>query len=398
MSVTNAQLDQLCINTLRCLSIDGVQKANAGHPGAPMGQAPMAYVLWDRHLRHSPANPKWVDRDRFILSCGHGCMLLYSLLHVTGYDLPLEELKNFRQLGSKCPGHSEYAHTPGVETTTGPLGQGFSNGVGMAIAQKYLAAYFNRPGYDIVDYRIYGLVSDGDLMEGVASEAASLAGHLRLDNIVYLYDDNHISIEGHTSVAFTEERVKRFEAYGWHVQSVADGNDIEAIHKAIEIAKTVKDKPHLIAIRTIIGYGSPHKADTGEVHGAPLGKDEVKLTKKAYGWDPEKDFYIPDGALAQFRKQAVRGKEQEAEWGRKFAAYEKAHPDLARQFRDWQARKLPEGWASGLPNFAGEKALSTRVAQAKILNAIGPKLPMLLGGSAAVVENRRQLSWWVSSA
>jgi len=380
--VANANLDQLCVNTLRCLSIDSVQKANAGHPGAPMGQAPMAYVLWDRHLRHNPANPKWVDRDRFILSCGHGCALLYSLLHLTGYELPLEELKNFRQLGSRCPGHSEYAHTPGVETTTGPLGQGLSNGVGMAMAQKYLAAYFNRPGHEIVDYRVYGIVSDGDLMEGVASEASSLAGHLRLDNIIYLYDDNHISIEGHTSVAFTENRVKRFEAYGWHVQSVADGNDLEAIHKAIEIAKTVKDKPHLIAIRTIIGFGSPHKADTGEVHGSPLGKDEVKLTKKAYGWDPEKEFYIPEEALAQMRRQAARGREQEAEWGRRFTAYKQALPDLARQFEDWQAKKLPEGWAAALPNFAGEKALSTRVAQAKILNAIGPKLPMLIGGSA----------------
>ena len=380
--MANANLDQLCITTIRCLSIDGVQKANAGHPGAPMGQAPMAYVLWDRHLRHNPANPAWLNRDRFILSPGHGCMLLYSLLHLTGYDLPLDAVKSFRQMGSKCPGHSEYGHTPGVETTTGPLGQGTSNGVGMAIAQKYLASYFNRPGHEILDYRIFGIVSDGDLMEGVASEACSLAGHLRLDNIIYLYDDNHVSIEGHTSVAFTEDRARRFEAYGWHVQTVSDGNDIEAIHKAIEAAKTVKDKPHIICIRTIIGYGSPNKCDTGEVHGSPLGKDEVKLTKKAYGWDPEKEFFVPEDALAQFRKQAARGKEQEADWHRKFVAYEKAFPDLAKQFKDWQAKKLPEGWTAALPNFAGEKALSTRSAQAKILNAIGPKLPMLIGGSA----------------
>jgi transketolase len=382
VQATSTAIDQLCITTLRCLSIDAVQAANAGHPGAPMGQAPMAYVLWDRHLRHNPANPNWANRDRFILSPGHGCALLYSLLHLTGYDLPLEEVKRFRQMGSKCPGHSEYGHTAGVETTTGPLGQGLSNGVGMAMAQKYLAAYFNRPGHEIVDYTIFGIVSDGDLMEGVASEAASLAGHLRLDNIIYLYDDNHISIEGHTSVAFTEDRAKRFEAYGWHVQTVADGNDTEAIHKAIEIAKAVKNKPHIINIRTTIGYGSPNKADTGEVHGSPLGKDEVKLTKKFYGWDPDKDFCIPDEALEQMREQREHGQQAEAGWNEQFAAYEKAHPELAKQFRDWQAGKLPEGWKAALPTFAGEKAMSTRGAQAKVLNAIAPKLPMLLGGSA----------------
>ena len=377
-----ADLDLLCINTIRCLSIDAVQKANSGHPGAPMGQAPMAYVLWKNHLRHNPANPAWVGRDRFILSPGHGCMLLYSLLHLTGYDLPLSELKSFRQLGSKCPGHSEFGHTPGVETTTGPLGQGFSNGVGMGIAQKYLSAYFNRPGHEVADYKIYAIASDGDLMEGVASEAASLAGHLRLDNLIYLYDDNHISIEGHTSVAFSEDRAARFEAYGWHVQKVTDGNDIAAIDVAIETAKSVKDKPHIIMIKTIIGYGSPNKKDTGEAHGSPLGPDEVKLTKKAYGWDPNKDFYIPDEASAKFREQLTRGKEQEAAWNQKFAAYEKAQPDLAKQFKDWQGKKLPAGWDEGMPNFAGEKALSTRVAQAKVLAAIGPKLPMLMGGSA----------------
>jgi len=380
---TNNDLDQLCINTIRCLAIDAVQKANSGHPGAPMGQAPMGYVLWDRHLRHNPADPQWVNRDRFILSPGHGCMLLYSLLHLTGYDLPLNELKNFRQFGSKCPGHSEYGHSPGVETTTGPLGQGFANGVGMAMAQKYLAAYFNRPGHDIVDYTIYAIVSDGDLMEGVDSEAASLAGHLKLDNLIYLYDDNHITIEGHTTVAFTEDRAKRFESYGWHVQTIdGDGNDIEAISKAIEIAKGVKDKPHIINVRTIIGFGSPNKKDTHEVHGSPLGADEVKLTKKSYGWDPEKDFFVPDQALAKFRTQLTRGKEQEQQWQKKFSEYAKAHPDLAKQFSDWQAKKLPEGWSDALPNFVGEKSMSTRVAQAKVLNAIGPKLPMLLGGSA----------------
>lgn len=347
-----------------------------------MGQAPMAYVLWQRHLRHNPTNPEWMNRDRFILSPGHGCMLLYSLLHLTGYDVALSDLKQFRQMGSKCPGHSEFHHTPGVETTTGPLGQGISNGVGMAMAQKYLAAYFNRPGHEIIDYKILGIVSDGDLMEGVASEACSMAGHLRLDNIIYLYDDNHISIEGHTTVSFTEDRAKRFEAYGWHVQIVDDGNDVEAIHKAIEVAKTVKDKPHIINIRTIIGYGSPNKKDTHEIHGAALGVDEVKLTKKAYGWDPNKDFYVPDDALAQFRSQSTRGQQQETAWAKKFAEYEKAHPDLAQQFKDWQAKKLPNGWADALPSFAGEKSMATRTAQAKILNAIAPKLPMLIGGSA----------------
>ncbi|HEY3322418.1 MAG TPA: transketolase [Planctomycetota bacterium] len=380
--MTNAELELLCINTIRCLCIDAVQKANSGHPGAPMGQAPMAHVLWDRHLRHSPANPAWINRDRFILSPGHACTILYSLLHLSGYDLALEDVKNFRQLGSKCPGHSEVGHTAGVEMTTGPLGQGFSSGVGMAIAQKYLAAYFNRPGHEIIDYRILAIVSDGDLMEGVASEAASIAGHLRLDNLIYLYDDNHISIEGHTSVAFTEDRAKRFEAYGWHVQSVADGNDVEAIHKAIVVAKGVKDKPHIICVRTTIGFGSPNKKDTGEVHGSPLGPDEVKLTKKAYGWDPEKQFFIPAEALQQFRTQKSCGQKLEVQWNEKFAAYAKAHPELAKQFQDWQAKKLPDGWTDALPNFAGEKAVSTRVAQAKVLNAIGAKLPMLMGGSA----------------
>jgi len=380
--VPDPALDQLCVNTIRCLSIDGVQKANAGHPGMPMGAAPMAYVLWHRHLKHNPANPKWANRDRFILSPGHGCMLLYSLLHLTGYDLALDELKNFRQWGSKCPGHSEYGHTAGVETTTGPLGQGLSTGVGMAIAQKYLAGHFNRPGHEIVDYRIYGLVSDGDLMEGVASEAASLAGHLKLDNIIYLYDDNHVSIEGHTTLAFTEDRRKRFDAYGWHTQVVEDGNDLAAIHRALLKTQKVKDKPHLILVRTTIGFGSPNKADTAEVHGAPLGPDEVKLTKKAYGWDPEKEFFVPDEALKEFRKALRRGKNAEKDWAARFAAYKQAFPQLAQEFEDWQAKKLPAGWSDGLPNFAGEKDLPTRAASGKVLAVLGPKLPMLIGGSA----------------
>ncbi|MCZ7647933.1 MAG: transketolase [Planctomycetota bacterium] len=382
MPATGADLDLLCINTIRCLAMDAVQKANSGHPGMPMGCAPMAYVLWKNHLKHNPANPEWADRDRFILSPGHGCMLLYALLHLHGYDLALEDLKQFRQWGSKTPGHSEYGHTAGVETTTGPLGQGLANGVGMAIARKYLAAYFNKPGHEIVDYWITGIVSDGDLMEGVTAEASSMAGHLKLDNIVYLYDDNHISIEGHTTVAFTEDRMKRYEAYGWHTQIVADGNDLDAIEAAIAKAKTVKDKPHIIAVRTVIGYGSPNKADSHDAHGAPLGPDEVKLTKQAYGWDPEQSFHVPEEALAEFRKSVAKGKQAEAAWKTKFEAYRKAHPELAREFEDWQAGKLPAGWDAGLPTYPPGKDVPTRKAQGDTLAAVGPKLPMLLGGSA----------------
>ncbi|MDI6783693.1 MAG: transketolase, partial [bacterium] len=287
-------LDQLCINTIRCLAIDAVQKANSGHPGMPLGAAPMAYTLWSRFLKYNPKNPQWQNRDRFILSAGHGSMLLYSLLHLTGYDLSLDELKNFRQLGSKTPGHPEYDLNYGVETTTGPLGQGFANGVGMAIAQKYLAARYNRPGFELVDYYIYAIVSDGDLMEGISSETGSLAGHLQLGNLIYLYDDNHISIEGKTEITFTEDTAKRFESFGWHVQVIPDGNDISAIAQAIKTAQEVKDKPSIIKIRTYIGFGSPNKQDTPEVHGSPLGAEEVKLTKTNLCWDKGKHFCIPD--------------------------------------------------------------------------------------------------------
>jgi transketolase len=380
--VPSPGLDQLCITALRCLAVDAVQKANAGHPGMPMGAAPMGYVIWQRHLRHNPADPQWVNRDRFVLSPGHGCMLLYSLLHLTGYDLSLEDLKNFRQFGSRCPGHSEYGHTPGVETTTGPLGQGFSSGVGMAIARKYLAAYFNRPGHEIVDYTIYGIVSDGDLMEGVAGEAASLAGHLKLDDIIYLYDDNRVTIEGHTSLAFTEDRRRRFEAYGWHVQTLPDGNDVKAIHRAILKARRVRGRPHLIAVRTIIGYGSPNKADTADVHGAPLGPDEVKLTKTAYGWDPAREFFVPPEVHKEFRMALRRGRRARADWEARFARYREAFPELAQQFEDWRQKKLPAGWDEGLPDFAGEKEVPTRAASGKVLGLIGPRLPMLIGGSA----------------
>ncbi len=375
------ELDQLCINTLRTLAMDGVQKANSGHPGMPMGAAAMAYVLWTRFLRHNPANPTWPDRDRFVLSAGHGSMLLYGLLHLTGYDLPLEELQSFRQWGSRTPGHPEYGLAPGVETTTGPLGQGFTNGVGMAIAEAYLAAHFNRPGHKIVDHYIYAIVSDGDLMEGVASEAASLAGHLRLGKLIYLYDDNRISIEGSTDLTFTEDRGRRFEAYGWHVQHV-DGYDLEGIAAAICAARA-DPRPSLILARTHIGYGSPHKQDTAEAHGAPLGEEEVRLTKENLGWPTEPSFLIPDQALAHFRQAVERGRNWEAEWQARFQAYAAEYPKLAEEWRLVMSGELPAGWDAGLPTFRPEDGpLATRVASGKVLNAIAPYLPTLIGGSA----------------
>ena len=309
------QLDELCINTIRCLSMDAVQKANSGHPGLPMGAAAMAYVLWTRFLKHNPTNSKWPNRDRFVLSAGHGCMLLYSLLHLTGYDLSLDEIKQFRQWGSRTPGHPEYGLTPGVETSTGPLGQGVGNAVGMAIAEKYLAAFFNRPGHEIVDYKICGICSDGDLMEGVASEAASIAGFLGLDNLIFLYDNNHITIEGSTDLAFSQEDVgKRFEAYGWFVQNLPDGNDLDAVDSALRAAEAEKHRPSLIVARTHIAYGSPNKHDTAGAHGEPLGEEEVKLTKENLGWPLDPKFYVPEEALAHFRKAIERGEKAEADW------------------------------------------------------------------------------------
>jgi transketolase len=378
--VATSNLDLLCVNTIRTLAIDGVQKAKSGHPGMPMGMAPVAYILWTKHLSHSPSNPHWHNRDRFILSGGHGSMLLYSLLHLTGYNLPLEELTKFRQLGSLTPGHPEYRHTDGVEITTGPLGQGFTNGVGMAIAQKYLAARYNKPGYKVVDYKIYATLGDGDLMEGITHEAASLAGHLKLNNLIYFYDDNHISIDGPTEIAFTEDRGKRFEAYGWFVQKVKDGNDLKAIDAAIQKAKKEKDRPSIIMVRTHIGYGSPNKVDTSEVHGSPLGDEEVKLTKKAYGWDPEKQFYVPEKALKQFRKCVDAGKKSEAKWNVKFTEYKKKFPELATELENIRAGKLGEEWKKALPVFA--ESMATREASGKTLNAIAPFLPSMIGGSA----------------
>ncbi|MEK9136677.1 MAG: transketolase, partial [Bacteroidota bacterium] len=362
------------------------QKAKSGHPGMPMGMAAPAYALWTRHLKHNPRNPKWVNRDRFVLSAGHGCMLLYSLLHLTGYDLSLDEIKNFRQWGSKTPGHPEYGHTPGVEVTTGPLGQGISNAVGMAIAEKYLEAYFNRDGR-IIDYRIYVIAGDGCLQEGVSSETCSLAGHLRLNNLIVIYDDNHITIDGHTDLSFGEDVAKRYEAYGWFVQTVGgDGNDLPAFERALEAAKHEKERPSLIKLRTHIGFGSPNKQDSHDAHGSPLGDEEVALTKKRYGWDPEKKFFIPDEALKVFRKEVEKGAQREAEWDALFEKYATAYPELAKKFKRAAERKLPENWeqvwAESVPKFDPATPLATREAQGKVLDAIMPKLPLVLGGSA----------------
>ena len=383
-------VDTLCINTLRMLSVDAVQKANSGHAGMPMGAAAMAYVLWTRFLKHNPTNPGWPDRDRLVLSAGHGSALLYSLLHLTGYDLALEALKNFRQWGSQTPGHPEFLHTPGVETTTGPLGQGFANAVGLAIAERFLAAHFNRPGHEIVSHHTYTIVSDGDLMEGVAHEAASLAGHLGLGKLIYLYDDNHISIEGNTDIAFTEDRAARFEAYGWHVQKVKDGNDMAAIAKAILAAQKEDLRPSLIAVRTHIGYGSPNKQDSASAHGEPLGPEEIKLTKENLGWPLEPEFHIPEEALNRFRKAIERGKQREGEWQERFSTYTKAYPDLAKEWSQWLRTDLPDGWDQDLPDFpADKKGMATRVASGKALNAIAPKLPNLIGGSADLAPSNK---------
>jgi transketolase len=381
--MTNKDLDQLCVNTIRLLAVDGVQKANSGHPGLPMGTAAMAYTLWTRHLVHNPRNPKWPNRDRFILSAGHGSMLLYSLLHLTGYDLPLDQLKQFRQWGSITPGHPEYGLTPGVEVTTGPLGQGFANGVGMAIAQRALVEQYNTAEHTIVDNTIYAIVSDGDLMEGVSSEAASYAGTQRLGSLVYLYDDNDISIEGSTDITFRENVAARFEAYGWQVIGPIDGNDIEEIDLAIKEARADKDRPSLIICHTVIGYGSPNKAGTSGVHGSPLGPDEVKATKENLGWPLEPDFYIPDEALAHFREAVEKGAAAEAGWKALFAAYRAANPDLAADFERVQAGILPDGWDAAVPVFTPEDgAIATRSSSGKVLNAIYENLPELIGGSA----------------
>lgn len=388
MDHTNS-LQERAINALRFLSADGVQAANSGHPGLPMGAAAIAFTVWTRHLKHNPKNPEWINRDRFILSGGHGSMLLYSLLHLTGYDLSMQELKDFRQWGSKTPGHPEYGHTPGVETTTGPLGQGFSNGVGMAIAAEFLANRFNRTGYNLIDHTIYAIVTDGDLMEGVASEAASLAGHLQLGKLIYLYDDNHITIDGGTEITFSENRAKRFESYGWHVQSVRDGNDVEAIHQAILEAKQ-DPRPSLIAVRTQIGFGLPNRAGTPQAHGEPPGVDELKGAKNALGWPLEPDFYIPEDVLEFYRQAVGTGAVEEDQWQREFQGYSASHPDDAAELKRIIEGRLPLDWDTSIPQFPEDpKGLATRAASGKVLNAIAAKLPDLIGGSADLTPSTK---------
>jgi transketolase len=381
MSASN-DLQTQAINTIRFLSADGVQAANSGHPGLPMGTAAMAYTIWTRHLRHNPSNPSWANRDRFVLSGGHGSMLLYSLLHLTGYDLPLDELKQFRQWQSLTPGHPEAGITPGVETTTGPLGQGFANGVGFAIAEAHLSELFNQPEFNLIDHYTYAIVTDGDLMEGVSAEAASLAGHLRLGKLIYLYDDNRISIDGSTDLSFTEDRGARFEAYGWHVQYVEDGNDVEEIDRAIFAAKA-DPRPSLIVCRTIIGYGLPTRQGTSKAHGEPPGDQELDAAKENMGWPLEPRFYVPEDALAHFREAVTRGDQLEKEWQDCFAAYRKAYPKEAAELERRLAGILPEDWDKDLPEFpADAKGLATRAASGKVINALAPNLPELVGGSA----------------
>jgi transketolase len=378
---TSKELDQVCINTIRTLSLDAVQKAESGHPGLPLGCAPLAYVLWTRFLRHNPKNPKWANRDRFLLSAGHGSMLIYSLLHLTGYDLPLEQLKNFRQWESKTPGHPENVLTQGVEITTGPLGQGFANGVGMAMGAAHLAKRFNTPDFSLLDHFVYAIVSDGDLMEGVASEAASLAGHLKLGRLIYLYDDNHVTIEGFTDLAFTENVPQRFEAYGWHTTTVEDGNDLGAIESAIREAQSVTDRPSLISVKTTIGFGMP-TAGTRKAHSDAPGEEAVRETKRHLGWPEEKSFYIPDEALVHFRKAIVQGEHAEADWNTIVEKYEEQDKELAVAWRSTMSGELPEGWEDHLPTFADAKPMATRVASGEVINALAPHMPMLLGGSA----------------
>ena len=382
-----AALDLLCINTIRTLSMDAVEKAQSGHPGTPMALAPLAHLLFTRVMAHNPRDPRWPDRDRFVLSCGHASMLLYSSLFLAGYDLSLEDLKSFRQWGSKTPGHPEYGHTAGVETTTGPLGQGFANGVGMAIAEAHLAARFNQPGHEIINHWTWAICSDGDLMEGISHEAASLAGHLRLGKLIYFYDDNHITIEGSTDLAFTEDEAKRFEAYHWHVQRIDDVNDLEVLEHAIAAAKA-DPRPSMIICRTHIGYGAPHKQDSEKAHGSPLGKDEIAGAKKFYGWPEDSSFLVPPEALAHARTAVARGTAAQHAWEMRFASYTAAHPALASELSAALKGELPAGWESALPQFTTQDgAMATRAASGKVLNALAPVVKTLIGGSADLAES-----------
>ena len=386
----NQELENLCINTIRILSADAVQNANAGHPGMPMGAAAMAYTLWTGFLKHNPQNPQWVDRDRFVLSGGHGSMLLYSLLYLTGYDLPLEEIKHFRKWGSKAPGHPERGQTPGVEVTTGPLGQGFGNGVGLALAEAWLAERYNRSGHTIVDHYTYGICGDGDLMEGISQEAASLAGHLRLGKLIYLYDQNHISLAGATEIDFTEDVAKRFEASGWHTRVVRDGNDTEDVASAIREAQAESQRPSLILARTHIGYGSPHKQDNFTAHGDPLGEEELQATKKALGWPTADKFYLPEQSVEFFRRAISRGAQQEEEWRKRFDAYQQKFPKEAAEFESIMKGDLPEAWDVDLPRWKStDKPMATRAAGGEALNALAKHIPNLVGGSADLNPSTR---------
>ena len=391
--MTDLELDELCINTMRFLAVDAVEKANCGHPGTPMGAAPMTYLLWDRLLKHNPSDPKWPDRDRFILSPGHASAMLYALLHLTGYDLPLEELQRFRQWGSKTPGHPEYGLTSGIEATTGPLGQGFANGVGMAIAERWLAESYNRPGYEVINHYTYALVSDGDLQEGVSSEAASLAGTLRLGKLIYLYDDNDISIEGNTNIAFAENVAQRFRAYGWHVIGPIDGMDLARVDSSIRIAQTKANNPSMIICRTTIGYGSPNKAGTGSAHGEPLGGEEVLLTRENLRWPYQEPFTIPPQALAHFRQAQERGRQQQEEWQARLEAYRQAYPEEARQLEEALSGELPKGWDRGLADLfkPGDKPIATREASGQVMNAIADQVHTFIGGSADLAPSTKTL-------
>ena len=376
------KLMQKCIDTVRVLSVDAVQKANSGHPGTPMALSPLGHILWSEVMKYNPQNPEWANRDRFVLSCGHACMLQYSYLHLTGYKISLNDIKNFRQLHSITAGHPEYGLTPGIEVTTGPLGQGFANGIGMAIAQCYMAARYNQPDFTIFDYKIYAICSDGDLMEGVTAEAASMAGHLGLGNIIYFYDSNHITIEGNTDLAFDEDVSKRFEAYGWHVQNLPDINDLHSISEAIKNAQNETNRPSLIKVRSHIGYGSPNKQNTAAAHGSPLGKEEVRLVKENFGFDPDKNFVIPEEVLDFYQKAGKKSAKNEADWNALFKIYKSRHPDLAKEYEDITSGKLPTDWEKKFPVFEAGEDLATRKASGKTLNAIAEFFPQLIGGSA----------------
>ncbi len=384
-------LEQLCIDTIRTLAMDAVQKANSGHPGTPMALAPLAYLLFTRHLRHNPADPLWMNRDRFVLSAGHASMLLYSALYLSGYDLSLEDIRQFRQWDSRTPGHPEHGITPGVETTTGPLGQGVGNAVGFAAAEAHLAAVFNRGGHRPVDHHTFFIASDGDMMEGVSHEAASLAGHLRLGKLIGFYDDNHITIEGDTALAFGEDVGARYEAYGWQVQQVADGNDLDALDGAIRAAKADTDRPSLVVVRTHIAFGSPNKVDTAEAHGSPLGEEEVRLTKQALGWPSLEPFFVPDDALAEWRKCRDRGESFQGEWRRQYAAFQAAQPDRAKELERRTRGELPAGWDADIPSFPPGKRVATRNASEQVLGAIAPRLPELMGGAGDLAPSTKTL-------